>query len=94
LSEPERRQIRVGDARVPLVPANVWIYPNRPGTRHSADRPPFKLELKEGIAVYPHEVANPARLPILGLRGIVKNGLVLVIDGKRREITLKTSGWF
>jgi hypothetical protein len=52
------------------------------------------LEVKEGIAVYPHEAANPARLPLLGLRGIVKNSLLLVIDGKRREVTLKTSGWF
>ncbi len=94
LNEPERAQIRVGGVRVPLLPANVWIYPNRPGTRESAVRPPFKLELREGIAVYPPEVSNPASLPTLGLRGIVRNGLKLVIDGNRREVTLKTSGWF
>ena len=94
LSEPERGQIRVGGVRVSLVPANVWIHPNRPGTRESAARPAFKLELREGIAVYPPEISNPARLPTLGLRGIVRNGLKLVIDGQRREVTLKTSGWF
>ena len=83
LRESERGQIRVRDVRLPLVPANVWIHPNRPGTREAAGRPPFKLEVKEGIAVYPPEVTNPARLPTLGLRGIVRNGLKLVIDGKR-----------
>jgi hypothetical protein len=94
LSEPERGQIRVGGVPVALVPAIVWIHTNRPGTRESANRPPFKLELREGIAVYPPEMRNPARLPTLGLRGIVRNGLKLVIDGLRRDVTLKTSGWF
>jgi hypothetical protein len=94
LREPERSRIRVGDARVPLVPANVWIHPNQPGKREASGRSPFKLEVKEGIAVYPPEVANPARLPILGLRGIVRSGLKLVIDGKRREMSLKTAGWW
>ncbi len=94
LREPERGQIRVGGVRVSLVPANVWIHPNRPGTRESADRAPFKLELREGIAVYPPEMSNPARLPTFGLRGIVRNGLRLVIDGRRREVTLKTNRWF
>jgi len=37
---------------------------------------------------------NPARLPILGLRALVRSNLKLIIDGKRREVTLKTSGWF
>jgi hypothetical protein len=94
LRQPERGQIRVGDARLPLVPANIWIHPNRPGTREGTGRQPFKLEVKEGIAVYPPEATNPARLPILGLRGLVRNGLKLVIVGKRREVTLKTAGWW
>jgi len=94
LRESKRGQIRAGDVRLPLVPANIWIHPNQPGTREASGRPPFMLEVKEGIAVYPPEVTNPARLPTLGLRGIVRNGLKLVIDGKRREVTLKTSGWF
>ena len=94
LRELQRGQIRVGDVRLLLVPANVWIHPNRPGTREAASRPPFKLEVKEGIAVYPPEVTNPARLPILGLRAIVRNGLKLVIDGKRCAVTLKTAGWW
>jgi hypothetical protein len=89
----ERGRIRVGGERVPLLAATVWIHPNVPGTAEVADRPAYPLELKEGIAVYPPDVANPARLPILGLRAIVLNNLKLIIDGKRREVTLKTAGW-
>jgi hypothetical protein len=94
LREAERGQIRVGNVRLPLVPANVWIHPNRPGTREGVSVPPFKLEMKEGIAVYPPEVTNPTRLPALGLRGLVRNRLKLMIDGKRWEVTLNTAGWW
>jgi hypothetical protein len=34
---------------------------------------------------------NPARLPIRGLRGLVRNGLRLVIDAKKTEVTVSTS---
>jgi hypothetical protein len=44
-------------------------------------------------AVFPEDLPNPARLPILGLRALVNSELRLIIDGKRREVTLKTSGW-
>ena len=47
--------------------------------------------MEEGIAVYPADVANPARFPILGLRGLLRNGLVIVIDGKKSEVTISTS---
>jgi hypothetical protein len=56
-------------------------------------KPPFRLRLKEGIGVYPDD-DNPARLPILGLRALVRNDLTLTIDGRRREVTLKSGGWF
>ena len=49
------------------------------------DKPPFRLELQGGIAVYPPDVPNPARLPILGLRGLIRNRLRLTIDGDGRE---------
>ena len=94
LSGSERGQIRVGGVRLPLLPANVWIHPNLPGTRETAVRPPFKIEVEEGIAVYPSGVANPTRLPTLGLRGLARNSLKLVIDGKRCAVTLKTAGWW
>ena len=42
----------------------------------------------------PHETPGVPRLPLLGLRPISRGGLKLVIDGKRREVTLRTPGWF
>jgi hypothetical protein len=50
--------------------------------------------MHEGLILFPESAHNPARLPILGLRALVRNRLKLIIDGKRREVTLKTSGWF
>jgi hypothetical protein len=54
----------------------------------------LELEMPEGLTVYPESAPNPARLPILGLRALVRNRLTLIINGKRRELTLKTPGWF
>jgi hypothetical protein len=54
----------------------------------------MRLRTPEGIVVYPDDVSNPARLPILGLRALVRSELTLIIDGKRRAATLKTAGWF
>src|SRR4051812_19754120 len=45
---PRVGQIWVGHHELPLLAANVWIYPNRPGTNETGDRPPYKLELAEG----------------------------------------------
>jgi hypothetical protein len=42
----------------------------------------------------PDEAPGAPRLPLLGLRAISRSDLKLVIDGKRREVTLLTSGWF
>jgi hypothetical protein len=35
-------------------------------------------------------MVDPARLPILGLRGLIRNGLKLTIDGSSRELTLES----
>ena len=67
--------IEVGGFYVPLLAANIWIHPNQVGSADLSGRPPFLLELEEGIAVYPPNIPNPARLPILGLRGLIRNGL-------------------
>jgi hypothetical protein len=50
-----------------------------------------RLRMEEGIAIYPADVANPARLPILGLRGLVRSGLLIVIGGPSKEVTITTS---
>jgi len=61
-----------------------------------AEVKPYQIvfEMREGLIVYPDNAPNPARLPILGLRALVRNHLKLIIDGKRREVTLKTPGSF
>jgi hypothetical protein len=51
-----------------------------------------RLRMPEAIVIYPEDVPNPARLPILGLHALVRSDLTLIIDGKRRAATLKTLG--
>ena len=50
---------------------------------------PHMLAAPRGIAIYPD--GDFPRLPILGLRAIAENGLILKADGRRREATLKTA---
>lgn len=94
LRPPVRKPVTIQKREIPLAAANVWIYRNQPGTSETSDLPPLRLRTSEGIAVYPEDIANPARLPILGLRAPVPSDLKLIIDGKRRTVTLKTPGWF
>ncbi len=54
---------------------------------------PVVLKLEGGIAVYPSDASNYPRLPVLGLRVILKNQFKLVIDGKRKHVSLKSSFW-
>jgi hypothetical protein len=70
------------------------LYYNEPGGVTVSGRSPIRLAMAQGIAVSPEDLPNPARLPILGLRALVKNELKLIIDGKRCEVTLKTPTWF
>ena len=47
--------------------------------------------MPQGISVY--EEGDAPRSPLIGLGTIVANKLVLVIDGDRRRVTLRTKGW-
>jgi hypothetical protein len=47
--------------------------------------------MPQGISVV--EEGDAPRLPPIGLRTVVGNKLTLVIDGDRRQATLKTKGW-
>jgi hypothetical protein len=67
---------------------------NEPGTNTPSDLPLIRLRTPEGIAILPDDAPNPARLPILGLGALVRSDLTLIMDGKRRAVTLKTPGWF
>ena len=83
--------VDVDNTLFPLVAANLWIYGNNPGEDTISDAPPFRFRLAEGIIVYTAQTANPARLPILGLRAIATNALRFTIDGKGRTATLATA---
>jgi hypothetical protein len=83
-------RVFVGQQSLPLVGANVWVHRNKRGTRDLFSRqPPCRLELHEGIVVYPHGVWTPARLPLLGLRALVRNGLNLTLHSQQCQISLR-----
>jgi hypothetical protein len=55
---------------------------------------PFQIIVQVSIiAIYPEDGSSYPRLPLLGLRGIIKNNLKLVIDGKRNHVSLSSSAW-
>jgi hypothetical protein len=75
--------------------ATVWLNPNVPGRQVVADgRPPFRLELSEGIAVHsPDEVPPGPRLPLLGLPAFLENDLDFWLDPERRHVTVQPRTW-
>ena len=85
------RDITIRGEVVPLHEAEVWLHPNQPGQRDQlADRPPFRLKLEAGIAIYPRGMATAPRLPLLGLRGLEWSKLHLTIDCEHRRVRLRT----
>jgi hypothetical protein len=84
-------QAYLGNRALPLMRVSAWIHANRPGTRDEfVARPPFRLEMPKGMIVAPRGVSTAARLPLLGLRAIVSNRLLLTIDGARLRVALRT----
>jgi hypothetical protein len=73
--------------------AHVWIHRNRTGMRDLRDGEPFRLDLDEGIMIYADDGSDYPRLPLLGLRAIIKNKLKLAIDGKRQHASLALPVW-
>jgi hypothetical protein len=87
------KTIREGSRSPTLHYADIWIHRNHSGRRDPRPGEPVKLDLEEGIAVYPSDGSNYPRIPVIGLRAILKNKLKLVIDGKRTHVTLKSPFW-
>ncbi|MFI5456514.1 MAG: hypothetical protein ACHRXM_13775 [Isosphaerales bacterium] len=75
--------------------AAVWLYPNIPGRQDAASgRPPFRLDLSRGIAVYTQDAVPPGpRLPLLGLPAFLDNDLDLWLDPERRHVTVQPRNW-
>jgi hypothetical protein len=82
--------IREQGQRLDLLGAHVWVHPNRHGQQQRlADGPPYRIVAPRGIAVY--STGDFPRLPLLGLRAIADNELILKADGKKRLATLLTA---
>jgi hypothetical protein len=85
--------VREGTRSAALYDASLWIHPNVPGRRDLKEARPYRLQLPEGMAVYPAEGSVYPRLPLLGLRALLRNKLKLVIDGKHNRISLRSPFW-
>jgi hypothetical protein len=77
---PKRGMIAVNRLEVPLIVAELSIHRNRPGTTERLAKP-VRLDFPEGIRVFPEGTPVSPRLPLLGLRGLVRNRLRLSING-------------
>jgi hypothetical protein len=86
--------VLINRQRLNRYAADVWIHRNRRKQRDAfRAQPPFRLELRDGIAVYPADAGILApRLPSLGIRAIDENGLRCTINGRRRTVSRSSVG--
>lgn len=90
------QHLAIHERAIPCHEADVWIFPNRPGTHELlAGSEPFRLELDDGIAVAPHTGDHPVepRLPLLGLSAFRKNRLDFCFHSATTDCTLRTANW-
>jgi hypothetical protein len=71
--------------------ARIWLHRNQPGKRDVLADEPFLLEKSTTIMVCAENHPKATRLPVLGLRAIFDNDLVLRIDGPKRQVSLRTA---
>jgi len=83
-------ELEIGHRQVLQYAADVREHRNVPG-RAALRGDSYPLEMLQGISVF--EEKDAPRLPLIGLRTIVANKLVIVIDGHRRWATRRTKGW-
>ena len=88
---PRIGQSRVGGNLVPQCAAELKLHRNRPGRRELRDAYPLKMD--GGIAVIPDDLPIAPRLPLLGIKAIIGNKLRMILDGRRKNVTLKPR-WF
>jgi hypothetical protein len=76
--------------RLTQYAADLRLHTNQPGTIQVGTGS-YPLNLEQGLSLVPE---GSIRLPLLGLRALIENDLKLVIEGKRRQVTLQTAQWF
>jgi hypothetical protein len=69
------RVIRVNGLPVPVSDADLEI-------------DGIRLRLPEGISVFPKDHPGVTRLPLIGLRALVRNGLRVIVDGSSRQVSI------
>jgi len=77
--------------------ASLWIHPNVSGNRAVSGRAPFRVELESSFFVLRppgNGRDDRPRLPLTGIRTLLVAGLKLVVDGKRRRLSIRTAPRF
>lgn len=86
--------IRHRGQAIPTIAARVWLHRNRRGERDVlSNRPPYPMETRRGIAVYPQDLTHAPRLPLLGLHALMENHLHLHVDAERCRVSLRSPDW-
>ena len=81
---------RVNREPVVLKEAGLALHRNVARSRDDlGGESPYLLELSEGIAVHRLEDPFAPRLPLLGMRSLAKNGLRIIIDTRRLEVSVE-----
>jgi hypothetical protein len=89
-----RGDVRHRGRRLTLRAATLWIHPNERGSwERVTGRLPYRLDFAEGILVYPLGEDFP-RLPLLGLRAIIRNRLRLTVEGDKGLVSLRSGPWW
>jgi hypothetical protein len=88
-------KIEINGQVVTRLEATIWLFANIPGRQEVAgDRPPFRLDLSKGIAVYTSDAVPPGpRLPLLGLPALLENNLDFWLDPDQRHVTVQPRTW-
>lgn len=89
---PQLSRISVNRVSVPRLEAALWVHRNQKGERDTFRKAPaFRLDLRDGIAVFPvEESAKAPRLPLVGLRAIDENRLQTFVYGDRLRVVMRT----
>ena len=82
---PEAGRVEIGTFIIPLLAANVWIHPNRPGRSIRAGNRRSAWSCSAASSSIRRTFPIPPGCPILGLRGLIRNSLRLTIDGDGPE---------
>jgi hypothetical protein len=79
---------------IPLRDADVWLHPNQPHSREPLlGAFPFRLELPEGIGVWPTAIPGARRMPLLGSRALRRGGLHLHVNGRAGWFSMNSNRW-